>query len=373
MTLWFIIMWMVIFLLGISVVYLSVKIPQLLKSGTKTKKGKLKRFGIGLCVVMGFMGIMSHQIDLINAAVCILYLAMIWAVSDMLFWILKKVFHRSFKRYYAGWIAIVLTSLALGAGWYLNHYVALTHYELTTQKDVPALKIAMIADVHLGTTFNAEKFARHLRKIQKQNPDIVVVVGDYVDDDTKKGEMIRASFSLGRMKTKYGVYFVLGNHDKGYYAAKRRGFSKQELIDTLKQNGVHVLQDETVLVADSFYIVGRRDFSETKERHKRRKKMTDLVESLDRNKYIIVLDHQPADFENQAAAKVDLVLSGHTHGGQLFPFNQVGKWIGANDFIYGHERRDDTDFIVTSGISSWAIKFKTGTKSEFVIMDIKGK
>lgn len=75
--------------------------------------------------------------------------------------------------------------------------------------------------------------------------------------------------------------------------------------------------------------------------------------------------------KKQAEAKVDLVLCGHTHGGQLFPFNQVGKWIKANDLVYGHEKRDETNFIVTSGISDWAIKFKTGTKSEYVMIDIK--
>ena len=68
---------------------------------------------------------------------------------------------------------------------------------------------------------------------------------------------------------------------------------------------------------------------------------------------------------------MDLVLSGHTHGGQLFPFNNLGKWLGFNDAIYGYERLDNTDFIVTSGISDWELLFKTGCRSEFVVIDIK--
>ena len=86
-----------------------------------------------------------------------------------------------------------------------------------------------------------------------------------------------------------------------------------------------------------------------------------------------MLDHQPNDYQNQADAGVDLVLSGHTHGGQLFPLNKVGEWIGANDRTYGFEKRGQTNFIVTSGLSDWAIKFKTGTKSEFVVIDLLGK
>ena len=95
--------------------------------------------------------------------------------------------------------------------------------------------------------------------------------------------------------------------------------------------------------------------------------------ALDSNKYSIVLDHQPSDYDAQEAAGVDLVLSGHTHGGQLFPFNYMGYWTGLDDKTYGLEKRTNTNFIVTSGISDWAIKFKTGCKSEYVVIDVVGE
>ena len=75
-------------------------------------------------------------------------------------------------------------------------------------------------------------------------------------------------------------------------------------------------------------------------------------------------------YEKESETDADLVLSGHTHGGQFFPVTYVGEWIGANDRTYGYEERNDTEFIVTSGISDWEILFKTGTKSEYVIIDI---
>mgnify|MGYP002868684329 CR=1 FL=1 len=206
--------------------------------------------------------------------------------------------------------------------------------------------------------------------IKQENPDAVILVGDFVDDDTTKEDMIAAAEILGQIKTKYGVYFVFGNHDSGYYGPEYRGFSSAELVAELEKNGVKVLRDETVLLDDSFYIVGRKDYSVEKEAMGTRLSMSKLVENLAKDKYIIVADHQPADYKKQAQSEVDLVVSGHTHGGQLFPFNNVGKWIGANDMIYGHEKRRKTDFIVTSGISDWAIKFKTGTKSEYVVINI---
>ena len=98
--------------------------------------------------------------------------------------------------------------------------------------------------------------------------------------------------------------------------------------------------------------------------------MAELTEDLDRSRYLIVLDHQPNDYDAEAAAEVDLVLSGHTHGGHIFPAWIVDRLMHYNDQRYGIEWRGESCFIVTSGISGWAIPFKTGCFSEFVVIDI---
>lgn len=100
--------------------------------------------------------------------------------------------------------------------------------------------------------------------------------------------------------------------------------------------------------------------------------MQKLTGALDPNKFSIVLDHQPQDYESQEAVGVDLVLSGHTHGGQLFPLMTIENHtsLTPDDKVYGYEKRGNTNFIVTSGISDWAIKFKTGCKSEYLLLDI---
>lgn len=368
MTLWIIILWTILVLLGLSLVYLGFKIPDLFWFD-KTPFSKTVLFLWGELIALGIMGVITLCLDFVNAIVCILYLAMIWGITHLIFTFIQRVGHLTFPPYYAGITAVLLCILSLIAGWYLNHHVVQTNYTLTTHKNVPDFKIALLADVHLGTSFNARGFAEHLQTIQAQNPDIIVIVGDYVDDNTTAAEMRAATQALGQMTSP--VYFVSGNHDKGYYGAAHRGFSAQDLINTLIENKVTVLKDDSVLIHDAFYIIGRKDASEEKEQRSSRQSMADLVSALNKDKYMIVLDHQPTDFNNQSNAGVDLVLSGHTHGGQLFPFNQIGKWIGANDLIYGHKKQNHTDFIVTSGISAWAIRFKTGTKSEFVIISVK--
>ena len=94
-----------------------------------------------------------------------------------------------------------------------------------------------------------------------------------------------------------------------------------------------------------------------------------MLDVEDPEKYIIVLDHQPNSYDEEAAAGPDLVLCGHTHGGQMLEMKLAAFFMKANDSTYGLETRGNTNFIVTSGIGDWEIDFKTGTKAEFCIID----
>ncbi len=371
MTMWIIIFWVSITLAITALFYVSAKIPSLIEFTPVSEWGSFKQFSLGLLITLGLTGLVALCIDLINAIICVMYVAMIWVLSDFVFWLIEKIGHITFEPYVQGLTAVLVSIIALSIGWYLDHHVWQTNYELKTNKQIPDLKVAMFADSHIGTTFDDIGFEKHLKAIQAQNPDILFIVGDYVDDGTTKDQMINATRALGTIKTKYGIYYVSGNHDKGYYGAVHRGFSEDDLFHELQKNGVNILQDESILIDNSFYVIGRKDYSIKHEQGGQRKSIEELTEDLDHSKYMIVLDHQPVEYDKDADAKVDLVLNGHTHGGQLFPFNQVGQWIKANDLVYGHEKRKNTDFIVTSGISDWAIKFKTGTKSEYLIINIK--
>lgn len=308
-----------------------------------------------------------------NAIVCILHLIIFWLISDGIFALIKKRRKKSLKRYYAGAVALVFTIGYLGSGWYLAHHVWETDYQIQTDKEVGSLRVAVFADSHVGTTFHGEGFAEHMKTIEEQHPDVVLIVGDFVDDDTTKEDMIACCKALGELDTTYGVYYVFGNHDKGYYPPEYRGYDGNDLIVELEKNQVHVLQDEVELIADKFYIIGRQDKSE--EYAEKRATMEELTANLDPDKFSIVLDHQPQDYAAQQNVNVDLVLSGHTHGGQLFPLMTIENLtkMTPDDRVYGYEQRENTNFIVTSGISDWAIKFKTGCKSEYLMIDIEGK
>ena len=263
-----------------------------------------------------------------------------------------------------GVAAILVTATYMSISYYLAHKVYRTEYKISTEKQVSALRIALIADSHVGSCFDGEGFAEHLKKIQENDPDLLVISGDYVDDDTTRENMVRSCAALGEFKSTYGVFYVPGNHDRGY--SNYRDFTYDDLLAELKKNQVHVLEDKVEELNDSFYVVGRKD------RSMKRVPVEQLVAPLDPSKFAIVLDHQPNDYKAEAAAGCDLVLSGHTHGGQMIPIGPIGELIGVNDATYGLEKREETVFIVTSGIADWAIPFKSGTVSEYCIIDIEG-
>ena len=373
MNMWALLMIVLILLTILGVGYLANRIGKF-SFIQKISKGKKKiSILIGLSMAVVLTLVLWLLWGSMNAIICVLHLIIFWMVSDLIFSLIKKYGHKNFKRYYAGVAAIVFTVCYLGTGWYMAHHVWETDYQIQTDKKVGKIRAAVIADSHVGTTFHGKGFAKHMKEIESKKPDVLLIAGDFVDDDTTKEDMIQCCKALGDIKTTYGVYYVFGNHDKGYYPPEYRGYDGDDLIKELQKNGVHVMQDDVELIDNRFYIIGRKDKSE--EYQGKRKTMEELTTGLDKDKFSIVLDHQPQDYDAQAKSDVDLVLSGHTHGGQLFPLMVIENniKIAEDDRVYGYEKRNNTNFVVTSGISDWAIKFKTGCKSEYMLLDIEGK
>lgn len=376
------------------------------------KKGLLKLFSWLMLLPLVVYGVF----DTVNAIIVLLHLAVFWLIADGIAAAVRafrrkrrkglkidlpyeeerttdsdeaagdidgKVADESneasgrMKPYWLGLTVLVITAVYLGIGWYNAHHVSITKYKVNTEKEIGAekLRIVQITDSHVGTTFDGEGFAEHMKTVQNLEPDIVVITGDYVDDGSTKKDLIRSCEALGELKTKYGVYFVYGNHDKGYFNS--RDFTAEDIENELSKNNVVILQDESILVDDLFYVVGRKDASEENERggdKGGRKTAQELTEGLDKDRFILMLDHQPTDYDNEAAAGADLVLSGHSHGGQLIPLQFIGQYIiRANNRTYGIEKRKGTTFIVCSGISDWEIDFKTGCISEIVVVDVTAK
>ena len=369
MNFWSAVIVAVFVLFALSDIFLITRFSKfaLIKKISGEKRALRAFFGFLILALLTI--VLCFTLDYINTVLILIHLTIVWLICEAAGLIIRKIRKKSFKRYYVGAAAILITAVYFALGAFFAYNVWEKDYSLESDKLPGPLKVAMIADSHTGTTFDGEGFARHLEEIQKTSPDLLVIAGDFVDDDTTKEDMERCCEALGSFETKYGIYFSFGNHDNGYF--DYRNFTGNELVESLEKNGVVVLRDKAVLVDDLFYVVGRKDKSESLY-GSQRAEIGELVSGLDASKYIIVIDHQPADYAAEAAAGVDLVLSGHTHGGQMLVVEQVMELTGQNDMIYGIKDIDDTSFIVTSGISDWAIKFKTCCRSEYVIINING-
>lgn len=373
MTMWLILFGSLFLLGGASLFFLIYSLGRLPFMEVLTNGSKIMTWLISAAIVIIPTCLIWMSYTVTNAIIVLLHFTFFWGLAEILRVLAMKFDLATISRSAAALVGVLVTVVYLGVGWYQAHHVAQTEYTVTTDKKVGNLRVAFFGDSHLGSTFDADGLAEHLKTIEKAKPDLLVIAGDFVDERTTKAEMIKAAQALGDVNTPYGVYYVFGNHDKALYQPGIRDFSGDDLVAELEKNGVIVLQDESILLDDRFYLVGRQDASQEFDFGGSHASIADLMAPLDHSKYTIVLDHQPRDYAAEAKAGADLVLSGHTHGGQMIPLMQIIQWfgIGQNDRLYGIEKRDNTNFIVTSGISDWAIQFKTGTKSEYVIVDVK--
>ena len=363
-------MWTKVFLLAaalalIGILYLVERFHRFYFLEQLAKKQKRLSWLLAALLVTGILssGLIFNWYTM---ALIIIHLVLIWLLCDLIGWIIRKCRRKERTFNYSGGAALLLTFMLLTCGWVCMHHVFRTSYSFRSDKLTPDdhLRAVLLTDTHLSNTLDGEKFTELCERIQKEDPDLVLVCGDYVDDDSKKKDLIAASRALGQIQSTYGTYFAYGNHDP---FANSRSFSDDDLIDSLLNNGVTILIDETKEIGDRFYLCGRRDFSD------QRKAAQELTNSLDKSKYIIMMDHQPKDFDAEAEAGADLVLSGHTHGGHVFPAGQLGVVLGETERLYGEEKREDTEFLVSSGASGWEIPFKTGCISEYCVIDIAGE
>ena len=309
----------------------------------------------------------SGLLSLINVptmAVIVLHLIVAFLLCDFCALLFGKLTGRTVSRDLSGVLAVILCTVYLGIGTFLAWHIFETDYTFETKKEVGGgIRIVGIADAHLGVTVDGRRFAEQTERIRQMEPDIVVVAGDFVDGSSEREDMLSACRALGDLAESCEVFFISGNHDADN---PERSFSWEELEQALMESGVRVLEDETVLTAKGILLTGRKDWEDQS-----RADMETLREGIDPSRYWVVIDHEPNDYAAEAESGADLVFSGHTHGGQIFPAGQIGMWIKANDRLYGSETRENTTFVVTSGISGWAIPIKTGTYSEIVVIDIR--
>ena len=273
-------------------------------------------------------------------------------------------------------VALTLAVLAMCCGVVNARLIRTVHYSVSLEKTstLPSMRVALISDLHLGGTVDRRWTAKVVDAVNRANPDLVCFTGDNFDsgiDALKDHEGVSAE--LLRLKAPLGVFGCPGNHDVDRLSIDSRGGATSNRINIFKENaGIRILMDETVFLADSFYLIGRRDVRPIGGSNVR-KSAAELVAPLDLSKPVIILDHQPVDYRQLDEAGVDLIFSGHTHAGQFFPGNLITKQLFRREgsVHYGHWRGKIAQGIISSGAGVWGPPIRIATGSEVVIVDIK--
>lgn len=257
-------------------------------------------------------------------------------------------------------IGVITTVVLIVIGGHINAWqTKISKYTINIHKDggsIKTLKIVAASDIHLGTIIGPRKTAKMVKTINSLNPDIVLFAGDVVDEDI--GPVLAQD--LGRnlldIKSKYGIYGIMGNHE--YIGGA------ENAAQYLQAHGVKELRDSTILIGDSFYLVGREDRDRDRHTPYKRASADSLTAHLDKQKPIILLDHQPFNLRNAVNAGVDLQISGHTHHGQLWPIGYITSMIF--EVSQGYKKIENSNFIVSSGFGTWGPPVRTGNRPEIL-------
>jgi predicted MPP superfamily phosphohydrolase len=182
-----------------------------------------------------------------------------------------------------------------------------------------------------------------------------------VDEDIEPVIRQNLGETLHLIKSKYGIYGITGNHE--YIGGV------EEACNYLVNHGVTMIRDSTITIADAFTLVGREDVNIHEFVGKQRKKLADLMKNVNKSLPVILMDHQPLHLNDAVDNSADLQLSGHTHHGQLWPFNYIAQAV--YEVSWGYKKKGNTHIYVSSGVGTWGPPMRTGNTPEVVNLKLK--
>jgi len=300
-----------------------------------------------------------------------LYLFLYFLLADIILLLLRIIKAIQYPMpqgtyFFTGILMVLITAITVSYGIYNANRIKQVTYNIRLGKKAQGseFNLILLSDLHLGAVGSEKRLEKLVQSINIIEPDIVCIAGDIFDNDYhaihNPEEAIRL---LKTIKSKYGVYACLGNHDAG------RTFDK--MLDFLERCNIKTLNDEYAIIDDRLVLIGRLDsspiggFGDMK-----RKNIEEIMSGIDTKLPVIVMDHNPIHI-GEYGNEVDLILSGHTHRGQIFPGDLFTRALFVVD--YGYYRKDDNSphIVVTSGTGTWGMPMRIGSDCEIVNIYIR--
>lgn len=242
---------------------------------------------------------------------------------------------------------------ALGAPQLLNVPVTLDKL----QASMSGFRIAVVSDIHLGPLLGRSHTERIVRMINEQEADLVAIVGDLVDGTV--AELGEAAAPLRDLVSRHGSFFVTGNHE--YFSGH------EQWIAELDRLGVNPLRNEGLTVAGGIELVGVNDV--TGKSYNDGPDFDRALAGRDKKNPLVLLAHQPVQVSDASSHGIDLQLSGHTHGGQMVPFNFVVPLQQPS--VAGLSKVDDTWLYVSRGAGFWGPPVRVGAPPDITMIELK--
>jgi len=253
-------------------------------------------------------------------------------------------------------LTFLLAYMLIEPYWIETKEVVIESNEIPAEFD--GKKIVFLSDIHTGTFFDQSRVDAVVNQVNSLNPDLILLGGDYVDGDSA---YIQPAFeSLSKLEAPLGVYAVLGNKDPQYYT-----------LEAIPQYGITYIGNKGTWIEENGSKIRLGGVGDYNNGNQIQKATTSVVTPED---FVILISHNPDYFLEVDKSKVDLVLSGHTHGGQITFF---GLWAPSTHSDYGNKYRtgvieeNGTTMIVSNGIGTTILPMRFFARPQIIVVELK--
>lgn len=269
-----------------------------------------------------------------------------------------------------GFLPIILCVVYILAGLFVAKKIRRKRYSVTTRHPLPSgrLKIVQLSDTHPWRLQTKAELAYLKRIISEEKPDIIALTGDIFDENTTPKMFRQYTELFAELQPKYGKYYIFGNHDTSSHW-KTPAHTREDIVREFEKAGITILEDEADVIADGkVRVVGRRDLEEP------RLSPAELYEKVGIfDGFELLLCHEPVELRECAdRGGADLILAGHTHGGQIFPVGLVARLLKVHEGNVGMIPLTETsNAIISSGVGTWSYPIRTEARSEVVVVEVR--